>query len=131
MKDIQKEIEKLNEYLLRFHTQVFFSRNSLQNFKSYSKGQRKQILALIVKQAMKGAMLKPKGNGNQLHPPLHQFSKIKPKSMSLRVIYRLVEKDEIVEMQIIAIGPRDRNEVYEMAKSRIHLFFEEIQQRGT
>lgn len=50
-------------------------------------------------------------------------------AMSLRNIYRPVEKDGIVEMQIIAIGPRDRNEVHEMAKSRLHLFFEEVQQR--
>lgn len=46
--------------------------------------------------------------------------------MSLRNIYRPVEKDGIVEMQIIAIGPRDRNEVHEMAKSRLHLFLKKF-----
>lgn len=129
------EIEKLNEALLKHDTQVFFSHNSLRDYKHYSTGSRKAILALILKQAEKGAMLKPQGKGNQLNPPLHQFAKIKPKAMSLRIIYRPVEKiqeeidKKIMEMQIIAIGPKDKDEVYSLALQRLNKFFEEMKSR--
>jgi|GEM_PF-1445276 len=129
------EIEKLNEALIKFNTQVFFSHNSLRDYKYYPTGSRKAILALILKQAEKGAMFKPHGKGNQLNPPLHQFAKIKPKAMSLRIIYRPIEKQvedkKMIEMQVIAIGPRDRNEVYSLAQQRLGKFFKEIKERET
>lgn len=84
---------------------------------------------MILKQAQKGADFKPHGNGNQLEPPLHQFAKIKSKSISLRIVYRPVLESEMVEMQVIAIGPRDRNKVYEMATERLVTFFEEMDKR--
>lgn len=121
-----EEIRKLNQQLLTFKTQVLFTKNSLRDYKSFPKGTKIAILALLLKQAQKGARFKPEGNGNQLDPPLHKFAKIKPKAMSLRIVYRPVDKGEIVEMQIIAIGPRDRNEVYELAKKRMGEFFKEV-----
>ncbi|MFC5775513.1 hypothetical protein [Ectobacillus antri] len=127
------EIEKLNAELMKCNTQVFFSHNSLRDYKRYPNGSRKVILALILKQAMKGAMFQPKGNGKQLNPPLHQFAKIKPRAMSMRIVYRPVEKvingQKIVEMQLIAIGPKDREEVYNLALKRLDKFFEEIRKR--
>lgn len=120
------EIDKLNQHLLTYKTRVLFSKNSMRDYKSYPKGTKNAILALILKQAQKGARFKPEGNGNQLDPPLHKFAKIKPKAISLRIVYRPVDKEDIVEMQIIAIGPRDRNDVYELAKKRMGEFFKEM-----
>lgn len=109
--------------------QFNFSRLAARDFKAFSQGKKNQVLLLIFKQAQKGADFKSKGNGNQLNPPLHQFAKIKSNSVSLRVIYRPVLKEGFVEMQLIAIGPSDKDKVYNLAKRRIVSFLEEMNER--
>lgn len=117
--------------LRSFHTTVYFSKKAERDFKSFSKGKKSQILLLILKQAQKGADFKPNGNGNRLDPPLHQFAKIKSHAISLRVVYRPVSKKGLIEMQIMAIGPRNRNKVYKIATERLISFFDEINSRKT
>lgn len=115
------KIAQLNELLAeKYKTRVFFSTNAKQDYKSFSSGKRNDILKLILKQAEKGALLKPDGNANRCEGQLHQFAKIKSKALNLRIIYqpRLCD-DGIIEMGIIAIGPRDNLEVYKMAVQRI------------
>lgn len=121
--------EKLQQILGLYDTVVYFSDLAMRDFKSFSIGKRNQILMLILKQAQKGADLKPNGNGNQLRPPLHQFAKIKSKSLSLRIIYRPVRNVNIVEIQVLVIGPRDKNKVYELADKRLESFFVEVSER--
>lgn len=118
--------EQFNDKLLSYGAVVFFSRLAERDFKSFSKGKKNQILLLILKQAQKGADFKPDGNGNQLDPPLHQFAKIKSKAISLRVVYRPVPKNDLIEIQIIAVGPRDKNKVYDLARERLVSFFDEM-----
>jgi mRNA interferase RelE/StbE len=119
-------LEQFNERLRSYGVRVYFSRLAERDFKSFSAGKKNQVLLLILKQAQKGAEIKPRGNGNQLNPPLHQFAKIKSKAISLRVVYRPVSKGDVIEMQVIAIGPRDKNKVYHDAQERMISFFEEM-----
>lgn len=117
----EDKIAKLNRLLLeKYQTQVMFTANARQDYKSFSAGKRQDILKLIIKQAEKGALLKPDGNANRCEGVLHECAKIKSKSLNLRVIYKPVKLDTgIVRMDIIAIGPRDDLQVYKMAIKRI------------
>ncbi len=117
----EDKIAKLNRLLLeKYQTQVMFTANARQDYNSFSAGKRQDILKLIIKQAEKGALLKPDGNANRCEGALHEYAKIKSKSLNLRVIYKPVKLDTgIVRMDIIAIGPRDDLQVYKMAIKRI------------
>lgn len=42
------------------------------------------------------------------------------------MIYRPVKKGNLIEMQVIAIGPRDKNKVYKKAQERLDTFFKEV-----
>lgn len=110
------KLEKLNELLLKqYATKLMFTLGAHQDYKSFSSGKRNDILKLILKQAEKIAMLKP-DNGNRCEGSLHDYGKIKSKSLSLRIIYQaILREDGIVQMNIIAIGPRDDMEVYKSA----------------
>jgi mRNA interferase RelE/StbE len=98
------------------------------------KGYRKEItmiLALIVAQARKGPLIKPDGYGEPLLGPLFGFTKIKPKALSLPIVYRPVKlPDGLVRMEIIAIEPKNREEVYELATRRVAEFKAEMLQRS-
>lgn len=123
-------ITKLNNQLAAHNAKVAFSKNALADFKSLSVHSKSVVLALIVSQAQRGADFKPVGNGKRLESPLHYFAKIKKTSTSLRVVYRpVVDDDGIVEMQLIVIGPRDREEVYKMAEKRLQSFFAEFDKK--
>lgn len=118
-------LEKLEIELAKYQTRVKFSENSLSDFKSFDSHTKKVILALIVSQARRGASFRPDGNGIRLSGELYEFAKIKRTNTSLRIVYRPIEED-FIEMQILAIGPRDRDKVYEMAKKRRKAFYTEF-----
>jgi mRNA interferase RelE/StbE len=64
--------------------------------------------------------------------PLIGFTKNKPKAMSLRIVYRPVESQKLggeIRMEVIAIGPKDREEVYDMAAVRVAQFKVEMSNR--
>ena len=113
------KIEQLKKLLLeKYKTRVFFSSEAM--YKSFSPGKRNDVMKLILKQAEKGALFKPGGNANRCEGQLHQFAKIKSKQLNLRIIYQpQLGPDNVVEMGIIAIGPRDDLEVYKMAIRRL------------
>ncbi|GAX88920.1 hypothetical protein [Effusibacillus lacus] len=82
--------------------------------------------------AKKGPLIKPEGYGEPLIGPLFGFMKIKPKAMSLRIVYRPVNPqtaDEKIRMEIIAIGPKNREEVYDLAAARLAEFKIEMEKR--
>lgn len=118
--------EQFKEKLRYYDTDVYFSRLAEKDFKAFSQGKKNQILMLILKQAQKGADFKPSGNGNRLGSPLHQFAKIKSKAIALRIIYRPIQRNGLTEMQILAIGPRDRDKVYKLSEKRVSAFLEEL-----
>lgn len=115
------KIEQLKKLLLeKYKTRVFFSSEAIKDYKSFSPGKRNDVLKLILKQEEKGALFKPDGNANRCEGQLHQFAKIKSKQLNLRIIYQpQLGPDGVVEMGIIAIGPRDDLEVYKMAIRRL------------
>ncbi|GGP08097.1 hypothetical protein [Oceanobacillus neutriphilus] len=57
---------------------------------------------------------------------LNKFNK--SKAISLRIIYRPIKKNNLIEMQII-VGPRDKNKVYHNAQERMETFFEEMRDK--
>lgn len=119
-------LEKLEVELAKFQTSVTFSKNALNDFKSFDPHNKKVILALIISQAKRGANFRPDGNGIRLRDTLNEFAKIKRTSTSLRVIYKPVENG-LIDMQILAIGPRDRDKVYQVAKKRLTAFHNDIE----
>jgi mRNA interferase RelE/StbE len=113
-------IEQVNEHLASIRIRVRFTRYAQKDFKAYSKGQQAEIMVLIVKQAEKNPRMRPHGNGKPLGEDLVGLCKIKSKATGLRVIYRPIEEEDgMVTMEIIAIGPRDRNEVYRKTSQRL------------
>jgi mRNA interferase RelE/StbE len=118
-------IKKINESLKPFNVEIFFSTRASEDFSKYDKGQQTKILALIVKRAKTGPLIKPEGIGQPLKGELHGFSRIKPLNMKLRIIYR-PEKNGVVKMGIIAIGPRDKQKVYKLAAERVIEFMDEM-----
>lgn len=120
--------EVLHEILGPYNVEVRFSKKSVQDLAGYKKEQQEKIVALIIARAKKGPLIKPNGIGEGLHDKLHGFTKIKPKYLGLRVIYRPVQKTHIV-MEIIAIGPRDRDKVYILAARRLKDFNREMSER--
>ncbi|HEU4964071.1 MAG TPA: hypothetical protein VFV52_09520 [Bacilli bacterium] len=63
-----------------------------------------------------------------MHGDLVGFGKIKPKKLGLRIIYRPVHA-HLIRMEVIAIGPRDREQVYALAAKRVTEFKLEMAQR--
>lgn len=122
--------DTFNTDLRKYGVSIYLSRLAERDYKSFSSGKRNQILLLLFKQVKKGADFKPRGNENALYPPLHKFVKIKSKAITLRIIYRPVQREEMLELQIIAIGPRDKNKVYKKAQERLDTFFEEVKDRN-
>jgi mRNA interferase RelE/StbE len=118
-------IEKINASLKRHQVEVYFTKEAIKDFGHYDQKQQQKILALIIKRAMSGPLIKPNGIGESLHKELKGFSRIKPKQMGLRIIYRPIQNG-IIRMIIIAIGPRDRDKVYKLAAARLSSFFEQM-----
>ena len=112
-------IEQFNQFLKPMNVQVKLVSGAGQDFKSFNKNQRITILALVLKQIEKNPLLRPDGNGIPLHGPLRGFAKIKSKSTSLRIVYKPVVIGNIIELQVIAIGPRDHDDVYRKAIHRL------------
>lgn len=119
-------LERLNQELVKYKTMVTFSENALSDFKSFDQHTKKIVLALLLNQAKRGAQFKPDGNGIRLTGELFEFAKIKRTHTSLRVVYRPIENKDFIEMQILAIGPRDKDKVYTTAKKRLHAFYDEL-----
>jgi len=124
------EIElALRQLLAGTNVEVSLGSDAVQDLKGYRK-EINIILALIAKQAQKGPLIKPDGIGDPLSGALAGFTKIKPKAMSLRIVYRPTPlPNGIIRMEIIAIGPKNREEVYDMAARRLMSFQSEILRR--
>lgn len=126
------EIEEIIQKLLGpLNVKVVFGEQAIDDLKGYRK-EINTILALIVAQARKGPLIKPDGYGEPLLGKLLGFTKIKPKAMSLRIVYRPVQLPAgVIRMEIIAIGPRDKEKVYELASRRVVEFRKEMEMRGS
>lgn len=128
---INKRLE--NEGILVY---VQFFSQAAKDFSSYNKGEQTKFFAWIVAQARKNPLLKPEGLGEPLGQKygnnLMGFGKIKPKSDAKRIVYRPIQDEERgkVRMEIIAIGPKNRERVYKVAASRKKDFMREMGKRN-
>ncbi|AIF44538.1 type II toxin-antitoxin system RelE/ParE family toxin [Virgibacillus sp. SK37] len=119
LKDLQGII------LEKYNVEVKFTEAVRKDLKSVNKGKRQEILLEILRRAKKGPLFKPNGLAESLHVNLNGFARIKSKSLNIRIVYRPVE-DEPILMEIIAIGPRDKEKAYKLAMERLDKFFEEM-----
>ncbi|MFC4779319.1 hypothetical protein ACFO9Q_21200 [Paenibacillus sp. GCM10023252] len=124
------EIElKIEALLGGLNVEVAMGEDAAADLKGYHK-EINIILALIVAMAKKGPLIKPAGYGEPLLGKLYGFTKIKPKAISLRIVYRpIMLSSGKVRMEIIAIGPRDRERVYELAARRVVEFQAQMAKR--
>lgn len=118
---INQELSKNN-----VSVEIHLSKAALGDLMSFGKGDQTFIIALIIKRAKNGPLIKPEGLGESLSGELQYFCKIKNKSRNFRIIYLPKKGNILIFMGVIAIGPRDKKEVYRMATSRVNTFFEEI-----
>ena len=121
--------DTLNAVLGSFNVEIRFSKQAVEDLTGYKKEQQETILALILARAKNGPLIKPNGIGEPLHGELHGFTKIKPKHLGLRVIYRPLQETKII-MEIIAIGPRDHDKVSAIAAKRLKVFRREMSERN-
>ncbi|WP_137791942.1 hypothetical protein [Bacillus sp. E(2018)] len=115
----------INNILEPYNVIVNFSEKAIDDLDSYNKDLKERIVALVIRRGIKGPLIKPNGLGEPLHGKLRGFTKIKPKKLGIRIIYRPLNNGYIL-MQVIAIGPRDRKKVYKMAATRINGFNSEM-----
>jgi mRNA interferase RelE/StbE len=116
----------LKNYLAQYKVKVKFSKKAVEDLASFDKNTQEKIIALILKRGQSNPLIKPRGIGEPLQKELYVFSKIKPKHLKLRIVYRSVEKEDAVYMEIIAIGPKDKEKVYKMAIARLMDFKREM-----
>ena len=119
-------LQLVNKLLKDFQVEVRFSQKATADLAGYDSNTQEIIIALIIKRAKGGPLIRPKGLGKPLGKELNGFTRIKPKSLNFRIIYKPVELDNMVQMQVIAIGPRDKNTVYRKAATRIIEFDQEM-----
>lgn len=129
MATLQEIEEKVNHLLGNLNIEVWFGEDASDDLKGYRK-EINTILGLIVAMAQKGPLIKPEGYGEPLLGPLFGFTKIKPKAMSLRIVYRPIKVEGKIRMEIIAIGPKNREEVYHLAAARVQDFKIEMEKRA-
>ncbi|MFD1443058.1 hypothetical protein [Thermoactinomyces vulgaris] len=122
-------IEQINEILKPFQVEVHFTKEALSDLNSYDKNEQEKIIAMIIKRGMRGPLIKPHGIGEPLRNELKGFTKVKPRAMALRIVYRPVESNGVIRMEIIAIGPRDKEKVYRMAAKRLRSFDQQMDRR--
>lgn len=119
-------LQLVNKLLKDLQVEVRFSQQATADLASYDRNTQEIIIALIIKRAKGGPLIRPKGLGKPLNKELNGFTKIKPKSLNFRIIYKPAELDKIVQMQVIAIGPRDKDAVYRKAATRMLEFDQEM-----
>lgn len=76
---------------------------------------RKIVIAALHKLAENPVSTNKGGFGKPLKNKLCRFFKVKLKSHGIRIVYTLVETENIIN--IIAISPRDGNECYQKAEN--------------
>lgn len=109
--------------------EIRFGRNALDDLAGFDVATQQQIIVLLIRQGQKSPQLPPVGLGVPLHGELTGFAKIKPKKLRLRIVYRPRTENGITVMEIIAIGPRERDRVYKLAAERVAAFKKEMANR--
>lgn len=115
-----KSLADLQNFLLKkYHVKLSLTPSAIADLKAINKGSRSNVLLLILRRVEEGAAFVPDGVARSLHGKLRGYAKIKPKSLNLRIIYRPVRQDDYLSMEVIAIGPRNKDKVYLKATERL------------
>ena len=96
---------------------VIFEPEAEKDFAALDNSQRLVVSKAILKVAA-NPRPRPEGYGKPLSGNLTGCCKIKLRDYGIRIIYRLVPPDSD-NMDVIIIGMRSDNEVYEMAAERL------------
>lgn len=121
-----KTLEDLQTYILeKYGVELKFTDDVKKDLKAINKRKRQAILLQILRCAKNGPLFKPKGVAESLHGNLNGFAKIKSISLNIRIIYRPID-DKPIRMDVIAIGPRDKEKDYRLAAERLHRFCQEM-----
>lgn len=121
-----KSLEDLQSFVLeQYNVELRFVEDVIGDIKAINKGHRQTVLLEILRRAKQGPLFKPDGVAESLHGNLHGFAKIKSKSLNIRIVYRPVD-GPTVRMEVIAIGPRDKEKAYKMATERLETFFQQM-----
>lgn len=122
-----KTLGDLNAITLeKYNVDLKFIEDVKQDIKAINKGHRQKVLLEILRRAKQGPLFKTDGVAESLHGDLHGFAKIKSKSLNVRIIYRPVDGNPI-KMEVIAIGPRDKEKAYRMASERLQKFLQHME----
>ncbi len=116
----------VNALLKDCNVEVKFSELAVKDLSGYDQNIQEQLIALIVKRARSGPLIRPKGVGKPLGKMLKGFTGIKSKHLNIRVVYRPVESAGRILMQVIAVGPRDKDALYRKAVHRLYEFEKEM-----
>jgi mRNA interferase RelE/StbE len=119
----------INALLEEYSVAVNFSEPAVKDLAGYDQSTREYIIALIIKRARSGPLIRPKGVGKPLGKKLAGFTAIKSGQLNIRIVYRPVELSDRIVMQVIAIGPRDKEAVYRKAVHRLYEFANEMDKR--
>ena len=92
----------------------FFNRDAERDFKKLDGSQRKLVLVALKKLKTRADEI-----GVPLHGELAGCKKIKWRKVGLRMVFRILEDGSLEIVEIVAIGKRDRSEVYETARERL------------
>lgn len=119
-------LDTLVQFLIeQYNVELRFIPEIIQDLKGINKGSRTSILALIIRRAKQGPLFVPDGVAKSLHGKLSGTARIKYKSINVRCIYRPV-KSTMIRMELIAIGPRDKNKAYILAAERLEKQHNEV-----
>lgn len=122
--------QKINQYLSEFNVVVFWGEEAvLKDFPHYDKGMQKKIIQAIIKKCQGNPLLIPDGSGIPLHGELAGFAKLRMKREGIRIVYRPVQNEDHIRVEICTIGPRENEKVYNLAMARLPRFLKEIQGR--
>ena len=87
--------------------------HSLKDFMELDSSQKKQVLKSFIKIEEQGMKA-----GQELHGKLWDCRKLKHKRLGLRIVFR--QSDSGIEIiEIITVGKREENKVYEVAEKRL------------
>ena|SRR5690606_23177265 len=115
----QPAIDRLIELLKeKYQVELAFLDEAIDDLSSYDNGLAIKILGEIAKKA-KAPYLMPKGSLIPLHGPLAGCGKIRMLADMIRIIVRPTERpDAPCLLEVIAIGPKAREEAYALATVR-------------
>lgn len=107
---------------------VRFCTKAAKDLTNFDANIKKIILAAIVRRGKNNPRIPP---CESLHGMLKSFSKIKLHDLGIRIIYRIreVPEQKQTRMEVIAIGPRSDEEVYDIARARLTAFKMEMAKR--